>query len=285
MVDGDDSHLSPHRILRKDSMSRATGSSKTLKAQGQNQESKVRVDESSRGSRLGPGMGIGARRRDRAEARGPLHLLTVKVRVRVHRSDARGPLHLLRARATVRIRVGVRVRGRVWNKLGVRVWVGVTVTVRIGCAPASGATRAPSASPRTPGFQTGRLARGLAARCSARRRPSAEVPRAAARWRPSPRPGPCRLPQSREEGARWARGCRRCRGCRGWHEARGRTEGLGVQGEACRVRRAGCTSEPAVERSRRGWRTAQPVALPTMATLTMAHRPSQARWPHRTGRA
>jgi hypothetical protein len=27
----------------------------------------------------------------------------------------------------------------------------------------------------------------------------------------------------------------RCRGCRGWHEARGRTEGLGVQGEACRV--------------------------------------------------
>ena len=240
----------------------------------------MRVDESSRGSRSGPGMGIGARRRDRAEARGPLHLIRVRVRVRVHRSDARGPLHLLRARATVRIRVGVRVRVRVRNRLGVRVWVWVTVTVRIGCAPASGATRAPSASPRTPGPQTGRLARGLAARCSARRRPSAEAPRAAARWRPSPRPGPCRLPQSREEGARWAR---RCRGAEG---AEGGTRPEGARRAwACRVRRAGCTSEPAVERSRRGWRTAQPVALTTMATLTMAHRPSQARWPHRTGRA
>jgi len=38
MVDGDDSYLSPHRILRKDSMSRATGSSKTLKAKTRSQK-------------------------------------------------------------------------------------------------------------------------------------------------------------------------------------------------------------------------------------------------------
>ena len=49
-------------------------------------------------------MGIGARRRDRA---------------------ARGPLHLLRVRVTVRIRVGWRVG------VGVRVRLGVRVRVRV----------------------------------------------------------------------------------------------------------------------------------------------------------
>ena len=68
----------------------------------------MRVDESSRGSRSGPGMGIGARRRDRA---------------------ARGPLHLLRVRVTVRIRVGVRVGVGVRVRLGVRVRVRVWVRV------------------------------------------------------------------------------------------------------------------------------------------------------------
>ena len=67
-------------------------------------EPKVRVDASSRGSRSGPRMGIGARRRDRA---------------------ARGPLHLLRVRVTVRIRVGVRVGVGVRVRLGLGLELGL----------------------------------------------------------------------------------------------------------------------------------------------------------------